>query len=86
MFTPEYVSNELGQFVLVANHSLESTEAARLSVEYNRARILHGRSHLPSESWKCRLVYDVRGQSVSELTIDLVRAQLCDVATVEFKR
>lgn len=86
MLTPEMASPDLGEFVLVANHSLESTEAARLSVEYNRARILHGRPHLPSESWKCRLVYDVRGQSVSELTIDQVRARLCDVATVEFKR
>jgi hypothetical protein len=74
MFTPEMVSPDLGEFVLVANHSLESTEAARLSVEYNRARILHGRPHLPSESRKCRLVYDVRGQSVSEPTIDQVRA------------
>ncbi|RQR86608.1 hypothetical protein DID97_09155 [Burkholderia sp. Bp8977] len=27
MFTPEMVSPELGEFVLVANHSLESTEA-----------------------------------------------------------
>ncbi|WP_306716447.1 hypothetical protein [Burkholderia dolosa] len=86
MFTPEMVSAEPGEFILVANHSLESTEAARLSVEYNRARILHGRPHLPSGSWKCRLVYDVRGQSVSEQTIDQVRARLCDVATVEFKR
>lgn len=86
MFTPEFVRTELGEFVLVASHSLESTEAARLSVEYNRARILYGRPHLPSGSWKCRLVYDVRGQSVSELTIDEVRTQLRDVATVEFKR
>ena len=86
MFTPELVSEELGEFVLVANHSLESAEAARLSVEYNRARILYGRPHLPSESWKCRLVYDVRGQSVDDLTIAQVRADLCDVATVEFKR
>jgi len=85
MFTPEFVRKELGEFILVANHSLESTEAVRLSVEYNRARILHGRPHLPSEAWNCRLVYDVRGQSVSELKIDQVRAQLCDVATVEFK-
>ncbi|RKF46168.1 hypothetical protein [Paraburkholderia fungorum] len=86
MFTPEFVSEELGEFVLVANHSLESAEAVHLSIEYNRARIVHGRPHLPLESWKCRLVYDVRGQSVSEVTIDQVRAELRDVATVEFKR
>ncbi|WP_075122985.1 hypothetical protein [Burkholderia paludis] len=86
MFTPEMVNTGLGEFVLVANHSLESTEAVRLSVEYNRARILHGRPHLPSDSWKCRLVHDVRGQSVSEATLDRVRARLRDVAAVEFKR
>lgn len=86
MFTPEFVNEELRQFVLVANHSLESEGAACLSIEYNRARIVHGRSHLPSGSWKCQLVYDVRGQSISEVTIDQVRTALCDVATVEFKR
>jgi len=86
MFTPELVSEKLGEYVLVANHSLESAEAARMSVEYNRARILHGRPHLPSESWKCRLVYDVRGQSVSETTIERVRAELRNIACVEFKR
>lgn len=80
MFVPEFTNEELGEFVLVANHNLESAEAARLSIEYNRARIEHGRPHLPLGSWKCRLVYDVRGQSVSEQTIDQVRAVLCDVA------
>ncbi|ODP33054.1 hypothetical protein [Pandoraea sp. ISTKB] len=86
MFTPEFLIEDLKEFVLVANHSLESAEAARLSIEYNRERIAHGRLHLPPGVWKCRLVYDVRGQSVSDLTINQIAEAFGDFVSVEFKR
>lgn len=86
MFTPEFLIEDLKEFVLVANHSLESAEAARLSIEYNRERIAHGQLHMPLGAWKCRLVYDIRGQSVSDLTIDQVVEAFDDLASVEFKR
>lgn len=39
MFTPEFINEEYGEFILVANHSLVSQESIKLSIAYNLARI-----------------------------------------------
>ncbi|NKA72589.1 hypothetical protein GO285_01456 [Ralstonia solanacearum] len=86
MFTPEFVNEERGEYVLVSNHGLESTESVELSLSYNRARILAGRPHLPARIRTCRIVYDVRGQTVPDETIAQIRLLLSDLALVEFMR
>ncbi len=86
MFTPEFVNEESGEYLLVASHSLESAQSAHLSLAYNRARVLAGRTHLPARLHTCRIIYDIRGQAVAEETIEQVRQGLCDLARVEFKR
>ncbi len=86
MFTPEFIIEKRGQYVLVSNHDLESAESIDLSLSYNRARILSGRTHLPARLHTCRVVYDVRGQTVPDATIAHVKLQLSDLAHVEFMR
>ena len=86
MFTPEFSNRELGEYVLVANHNLESRESAQLSAAFNRARISFGQKHLPETMRSCRLIYDVRGQKVPEAHIELLRAQLSSLCSLEFKR
>ena len=73
MFTPELVNLESGEYVLVANHNLESESAARLSIEYNAARIAYGQRHLPAGVNKCVLVYDLRGQNVPPEVLNKIR-------------
>jgi hypothetical protein len=85
MFTPEFVSEERGEYVLVANHRLDSAECVRLSIAYNRARVAHGATHLPPHIQKCRIIYDIRGQSVSTQTQNQLRQGLQTHCTVEFK-
>ena len=85
MFTPEFISDTAGEFVLVANHSLETAEAIELSIQYNKARIAAGLMHLPEHIQKCRVVYDIRGQVVDDQGIRRVKACLDDVCTLEFK-
>lgn len=86
MFTPEFVNNERGEYVLVANHALESAEAVDLSIQYNKARIAFAAKHLPRHFRQCRLIYDIRGQSVSEAVIGKVKETLGAICTLEFKR
>jgi hypothetical protein len=86
VFTPEFVNQELGEYVLVANHSLESHESASLSAAFNLARINSGQQHLPASIRRCRVIYDIRGQTVPESHIELVRSQLSLVCSLEFKR
>ncbi len=86
MFTPEFTSAERGEFVLVANHSLETAEAASLSVEYNAARIRFGLAHVPETLQRCRLVYDLRGQKIEDRTLERVRSALKDICDVEFRQ
>ncbi len=86
MITPEYVRDEHGEFIFVANHSLETEERLSRSIEYNRARILHARLHLPLHLSRCRLIYDVRGQEPGLDALDRIALSLADVCTVEFKR
>ncbi len=85
VITPEYVLEERGVFVFVANHDLSSDAKILQSTEYNRARILHARNHLPDHLSICRLVYDIRGQRVSSAQFDRIKATLGDLAAVEFK-
>lgn len=85
MFTPEFVSEERGEYVLVANHSLENADAIELSIAYNRGRIEFGVSQLPARVQRCRLIYDIRGQVVSDGVISQIRQALGHVCTLEFK-
>lgn len=84
MFTPELFSSEHGEFVLVANHSLETTVAVALSIEYNKARIAFGLSQVPKAASRCRLVYDVRGQQLADSVLDVVRTALGGLCNLEF--
>jgi hypothetical protein len=86
MFTPEFSSQEGGEFLLLASHNLESAESVQLSVEYNKARIAYGLSHAPANMAACRLVYDIRGQNVSDAALAQVSAALQGQCTLEFKR
>jgi len=85
MFTPEFVSEQRGEYVLVANHRLDNTEAVRLSLAYNLARVAYGAAHLPPHIQKCRIIYDIRGQYVSTHTQNQLRQALQTRCTVEFK-
>jgi hypothetical protein len=60
MFTPEFINEERGEFLLVANHALASPESIKLSIAYNIARISLG-MQLPPHIQTCRVVYDIRG-------------------------
>lgn len=86
MFTPEFINDTNGEYVFIANHSLESMDAVELSIRYNKARIAFGSKHLPSHINSCRIIYDIRGQSVTDLMISNVTEALGSVCTVEFKR
>ncbi|EOC1341231.1 hypothetical protein [Cronobacter dublinensis] len=87
MFTPEFINEKGGEFILVANHSLASTESIKLSIAYNIARISWGLSQLPLHIQTCRVVYYIRGQSIPDQTQTqaLVRQALEQVAIVEFR-
>lgn len=84
MFTPELVNHEQGECVLVANHALESEERVRLSIAYKSARAIFGAKHLPPHIQKCRIIYDIRGQTVAAETKEGLREALQDHCTVEF--
>nr|WP_315487882.1 hypothetical protein [uncultured Rhodoferax sp.] len=86
MFTPEFIIDTKGEYVLVASHSLENREAIDLSIRYNKARISFGSKHLPQHIKTCRIVYDIRGQSVPDFAINEVSQALGAVCTLEFKR
>jgi hypothetical protein len=85
VITPEYVLEDRGEFVFVANHALSTDAQMFQSIEYNRARILNAKSHLPAHLSICRLIYDIRGQRLSTAQLDHIKAALSDVAAVEFK-
>ena len=73
MFTPELSNEERGEFVLVANHDLQSAEGLRLSIAYNQARVRFGYAHVPPSLHRCVIVYDIRGQRVPESHIEELR-------------
>ncbi|KUE79682.1 hypothetical protein [Aeromonas schubertii] len=85
MFTPEFILAERGEYVLIANHNLESTESIELSIKYNKARIAFAAQHLPHQLNQCRIIYDARGQSVSETAINKITAELSPICKIEFK-
>ncbi len=85
MFTPEFSSEDEGEFVLVANHALHDAAAVAMSIAYNAARIAYGRTQLPASLQRCRLIHDVRGQHLAADVPDRVRAAFQGVCEVEFK-
>ena len=85
MFTPEFVSEEQGEFIFVANHNLEIIESVQFSIKYNKARIAFGATHLPAQIKNCRLIYDIRGQVVSAATINSIKQALEGNCNLEFK-
>ncbi|MEF9676998.1 hypothetical protein ABRQ00_12950 [Pectobacterium aroidearum] len=86
MFTPEFIHEDIGEFILVSNHCLASAEAVSFSIEFNRTRIAYGKSHLPAHIHTCRLIYDIRGQNVPPDVIEKITLALESDAFVEFKR
>ncbi len=86
MFTPEFSSLEKGEYVLVANHNLESPESVELSIKFNKARIAYAAQNLPPKIQKCRLIYDIRGQNVTQLAVNDVTESLSAICEMEFKR
>ena len=85
MFTPEFSNPEFGEYILVANHNLESSERVEFSIKYNKSRIEFGKQHLPSNIHNCRLIYDIRGQSISQTSIDMITSALKNYCQIEFK-
>ncbi|MCW1834156.1 hypothetical protein OLZ33_19430 [Pantoea ananatis] len=85
MFTPDFINEEQGEFLLVASHSLASPESIKLSIAYNIARMSYGLSQVPSHIQTCRVVYDIRGQSISDLVLAQIKQAYEQVAIVEFK-
>lgn len=79
MFTPEFVKSESGNYVLVANHFVETTKALELSIAFNRARIEYAKTQLPQNINKCTLVYDIRGQKIPASAIEKLRAAFSDI-------
>jgi hypothetical protein len=86
MVTPEFVSEENGEFVFVACHNVMAGENVAVSIEFNRARILNARKHLPASLARCRLIYDVRGQMPPDAVLSRIGDALSDVCKVEFMR
>ena len=86
MFTPEFTSETEREFVLVANHSLDSDEAVRLSIAYNLSRIAFGMTNVAPRLERCRLVYDIRGQRVADEVIRRIHRALDPHCILEFKR
>ena len=82
MFTPELVSEETGEFVLVGNHSLETAEAVAMSIAYHRGRIKYGKAHLPPHVSRCVVHYDIRGQNVPDTVLERLRHELDDSCEV----
>ncbi len=85
MFVPDFINEVHGEFLLVASHRLASPESIKLSIEYNIARISYGLSQLPSHLQTCRVVYDIREQSISDLVLTQIKEAFEQIAIVEFK-
>lgn len=79
MFTPEFVNSGTGNYVLVANHFIETPEALERSIAFNRARIAYAKTQLPPSIDKCTLVYDIRGQAVAPSAIEKLRFEFHEI-------
>jgi hypothetical protein len=86
MFTPEFFRDEPAEYILVANHYVETEEAIALSTAFIRARIAYGRQHVPNEAGKFVVVYDVRGQLVADDFEQRCEEELGNLATIRVKR
>lgn len=85
MFTPEFIITEAGNYVLVANHSVETVQALEQSIAFNRARTEYAKAHLPKHIDKCILVYDLRGQKVPPGTVEKLHSVFSDLFEVSVK-
>lgn len=79
MFTPEFIKADTGNYVLVANHFVETDKSLELSIAFNRARIEYAKAHLPKSVDKCTLIYDIRGQKVAPRAIEKLRSAFHDI-------
>lgn len=78
MATPEFVSEEKGEFVLVSNHSIGRREGLEMSIAFNKGRLAFMKSNLPSALTKSVLFYDIRGQAVSNSRLNAIREVFSD--------
>jgi hypothetical protein len=85
MFTPEFVLEARNQFVLVANHSLETDKSVELSLAYNKARLQHGLLNMPKTIKNAVLIYDIRGQNVSQKNKEILNLALSPLCELQFK-
>jgi hypothetical protein len=72
MATPEFVSEEKAEFVLVSNHFIGRKESLEMSIAYNRARLAFMKANLPSYLTNSVLFYDIRGQATSNPRLDQI--------------
>ncbi len=86
MFTPEFSANDATEYVLVANHYIETEEALQLSLAFVRARVRFGRQHIPSPTARFVAYYDVRGQNIGDDLEACLTTALQDVAAVRVRR
>jgi hypothetical protein len=86
MFTPEFVSNDQTEYVLVSNHNLSTDDHIHTSINFNLARIAFGKANLPKNFSKCKLIYDVRGQFIDDLKSKSIENDFAGLAIVEFIR
>ncbi len=86
MFIPEFLSRETGTFVLVASHRIETPEGLQLSIAFSKARIACGMSEVPDWLHTCRVVYDIRGQTVPDASVAELQHALSGVCNLEFMR
>ncbi|CAJ0705439.1 hypothetical protein [Ralstonia wenshanensis] len=80
MFTPEFTKGDGQEYVLVANHYVETPDALALSIAFTRARIAFGRSQVPVPDAVFAVHYDVRGQKVASNIEEQLKLALSDVA------
>jgi hypothetical protein len=85
MFTPEFTKNDGQEYILVANHYVETADALALSIAFNRARIAFGRSQVPAPNAMFSVHYDVRGQKVANNIEEQLKLALKDVAATSVR-
>ncbi len=76
--TPEFISDEKGEFVLVSNHFIGREDNLEMSIAFNKARLVFMKAHLPAHLEKSVIFYDIRGQAVSNSRLTKIRESLSD--------
>ncbi len=79
MITPEFVNEQPGEYLLIANHFVGTPESLQMSIAFNKARIEFAKVHLPKQLSKCILHYDLRGQVVSNTKVKEPREAFSDI-------